>query len=742
MRSNVHATPDDIDIASLWGSLARGLPRIALVSALAALTTFAGLKLVDPQFTSEAQLEIGGKGVTDPFRDPKAGSGGHEVVTVKVDKEAVATQVLSIKSGDLAARLITELKLNTLPEFNSALGGHGALSSVMRAVGLAGPRPGESETDRVLSAYRKRLQVYQGKETRVINIEFSSSDPALAATAANRLAELYQDWLRSQGVSQTADASEWLRPQIAKLVGEVSVAEAEAEKFRNQAGLFASGGKDNVTLNQQQLTELSTELSKAKALRSEVEARSRAAREMMRGGSADALPDVQKSPTMQALVQSRSRVERTIAELSASLLPAHPRMLQLTSELAGLRKQITGEAAKLVDGIEKEARVAAMREEAVRKSLDDMKARVISTSGEEVRLKQLDSHAKAKRKELESLQERYESARSRGDARSVPLEATLISRARPSSVPTFPKIMPLSLLAFAGTFLLGIVGLITKGLFTGARGGPARPATRASREDAHVEPPMPVLRAAPARAAAPVAAAAPAPEPAAPGHERYNRLGSIGDVAALIAARAPSIGAGYRTLLVDGSPSASAGERASQLAATLAGEGRKCLLVDWSPAGEGAAEALGLAAAPGMSELIQGEASFEDVIQRMPHGSIHFISAGRPRDAATPLEADRMNLILDALDEAYDHIIVTGDPASTRELFVTIQGRFDAGVLVGGEGQRHAPTEAGPGTFLGFDVTDIDVIRLDEGAVTSGASQGRKLRLARSTGGLAAPAGA
>lgn len=251
---------------------------------------------------------------------------------------------------------------------------------------------------------------------------------------------------------------------------------------------------------------------------------------------------------------------------------------------------------------------------------------------------------------------------------------------------------------------------------------------------------MPVLRAAPARAAAPVAEAA--PEPAEPGHERYSRLGSIGDVAAQIAARAPSTGAGYRTLLVDGSPVAGAGERAAQLAATLAGEGRKCLLVDWSPAGGGAAEALGLAAAPGMSELIQGEASFEDVIQRMPRGSIHFIAAGQPREAAAPVEADRMNLILDALDEAYDHIIVTGDPAATRELFVTIQGRFDAGVLVGGDGQRHAPTEAGPGTFLGFDVTDIDVIRLDEGAVTSGASQGRKLRLARGIGGVAAPAGA
>lgn len=743
MRSNVHSSPDDIDITSLWGALMRSMPRIAIFAVLAGLTMFASLQLVDPVFTSEAQLQIGGKGITDPFRDPKAGSASPDAVAVKVDKEAVATQVFAIKSRDLAARLIGELKLNTLPEFNSALGGQGFLSGVLRTVGLAGPRPGESETDRVLSAYTRRLQVYQGKETRVITIEFSSSDPQLAAAGANKLAELYQDWLRSQGVSLTADASDWLRPQIEKLAGEVAQAEAEAEQFRNKAGLFVSAGKENVTLNQQQLSELSSELSKAKALRSEVEARARAAREMMRGGSADALPDVQKSPTMQALVQSRSRVERTIAELSASLLPAHPRMQQLAAELAGLKRQIDGEAAKLVDSIEKEARVAAMREEAVRKSLDEIKARVISTSADEVRLKQLDSLAKAKRKELEGLQERYEAARSRGDARAVPLEATLISRARPSSVPTFPKVMPLSLLAFAGAFLLGLVGLITRELLSGARGGPTRQQERPAQSNATPEEAMPAPRPAngPALAVLPVAGqpAAPAPEP--PSSDRYSRLGSIGEAGTHIAARAPGTGAGYRTLIVDGGTAAEAATRARDLATALAGGSRKSLIVDWSPAGNGFALALGLETAPGMAELLDGEASFEDVIQRLPQSTVHVITAGSPRPAGDPVDADRMNLILDALDEAYDYIVIAGDAMATRELFATIQGRVDAGILVGQAGERAPATDAGPGTFLGFDVTDIDVIRLEEGVASAGMAQARKLRLARS-GAATAPAGA
>ena len=67
--------------------------------------------------------------------------------------------------------------------------------------------------------------------------------------------------------------------------------------------------------------------------------------------------------------------------------------------------------------------------------------------------------------------------------------------------------------------------------------------------------------------------------------------------------------------------------------------------------------------------------------------------------------------MLDALDEAYAHIIVVGDQDSARHLFEAIQGRFDAGVLAT---SGAVPTlRDPPGTFLGFEVAEIDLIRLD-----------------------------
>jgi succinoglycan biosynthesis transport protein ExoP len=54
------------------------------------------------------------------------------------------------------------------------------------------------------------------------------------------------------------------------------------------------------------------------------------------------------------------RVERQIAEVSATLLPGHPRMKQLNADFAGRNGQIKSEVDKIVDGLEREAKVAAL----------------------------------------------------------------------------------------------------------------------------------------------------------------------------------------------------------------------------------------------------------------------------------------------------------------------------------------------------------------------------------------------
>ncbi|MGQ0673225.1 MAG: GumC family protein [Hyphomicrobium sp.] len=705
MRASSHASPDDIDITSVWSALKRSLPRLLLLSLLAGALTWGVLSMMAARYVSEAQLAIIAKGASvDPFRDPRREGSGPDSVAVRMDKEAVNTHVRALLSADLGQKIIAELQLDARPEFNSAAGSPDMLSAMLRMAGMDGPKPGETDQDRTLASYFRQLEVFSPKESRSIVVRFTSSDPELAKTVANRVAEIYRESLATQSVTESNQAQNDLEPKIAKLRDEVAAAEAEAERFRGEANIF-KGGNQSTGLNEQQLGELTAELTRAKAARSEAESRARQAREMMTAGTADVLPDVQKSPLMQNLVQQRVRLEREVAEVSAALLPGHPRMRQITSELTGLKKQISAEVAKVVDSLEKEAKVAALREASIDKSLSEIKSRVVAVAPDEVKLRSLEAGAKSKREELESLLAKYESARALATSQAVPVEARIITQARASSVPVWPKKTQLSLLTSFATLLIGMALSVTGALLRGAR-----------RQDPSQTLKEPVAaRGRPSRAEPSLAAVstAPAAKVSDIGGDRMLRMSSVGPIAAHLETHGPSSG-GCRALVVGESGAIDAGGEAIALVKALAERGHATILIDWSPDGSGLAQKLGINRTPGFTEMLDGTAKFEDVVQRLADSEAHVIASGVAQPYATDgPDPDQINLVLDALDEAYRFIVVVGPHEAARSLFESIEGRFDAGITVSDGKRRVTVIQDPPGTFLGYEVADIELIRFE-----------------------------
>jgi len=468
MPPSTYNQPDDIDLGALWYSALRSLPKLAVLAAILAAVTYGVLSLMAPRYVSETQLAIESVATNNPFTDPSR-SGGSDSVSVRMDKEAINTHVRALMSTNLGEMIVRDMKLADLAEFNAAKGATDTWSALLRLVGIGVPKGSQTDQERALDAYFKHLEVYSPKESRFIGIRFSSMDPELAAAVANRIAETYRLNMAHQSLTETDEVQKALEPKITKLADEAAEAEAAVEKFRGEANIF-KGGQQATGLNEQQLSELNAELSRVKAARSEAEARAKQAREMQQLGSAETLADVQKSPLIQNLVQSRVRVERQISELSATLLPGHPRMRQLSADLKGLKAQISAEVAKIVDGIGKEAKVAALREEAIQKSVADIKTRIVTSGPEEAKLRSLEADARSKRAELDRLRAQFEANRVRADdSRTIPVEAQIVSSARPSGTPVFPRKSATALLVGVATLMIGLALVITRGLLGGTR---------------------------------------------------------------------------------------------------------------------------------------------------------------------------------------------------------------------------------------------------------------------------------
>ena len=246
----------------------------------------------------------------------------------------------------------------------------------------------------------------------------------------------------------------------------------------------------------------------------------------------------------------------------------------------------------------------------------------------------------------------------------------------------------------------------------------------------------------PAAAAAAMATAAAPADLAAAGANTATRLTSIDKVAnRLIAASATQ--AGFRSMVAPESRLLDVSSEAIDLVKAIAKCGKQVVLVDWSLDGTGYAAALGLPSKPGITDLLQGDVSFEDVIARVPGSEAHFIASGDALvDPAMAGDADRLNLVLDALDEAYDHIVVAGNHEASRALFQAIEGRFDAGITVADPKRRQPLIEDEPGSFLGFAVSDLEVIQFDRisGAAAPSAAPAKRTVAGRTLGGPAAEA--
>ncbi len=195
-----------------------------------------------------------------------------------------------------------------------------------------------------------------------------------------------------------------------------------------------------------------------------------------------------------------------------------------------------------------------------------------------------------------------------------------------------------------------------------------------------------------------------------------HRETSIAAIAARLSAQS-AVQTGYRTMIAPENDSLDCAAEAMALAKALGAAGRQTLLIDWSAVGPGFAQRIGMPDKPGLNNLLAGDASFEDIVKRLPGCEAHFIACGKPQaDPALDSDADRLNLVLDALDEAYEHIIVLSDHEGARHLFQTIQGRFDAGITVGDPMKRQDMAEDPPSSFLHFEVNDLEIIRYERSA--------------------------
>jgi Mrp family chromosome partitioning ATPase len=136
---------------------------------------------------------------------------------------------------------------------------------------------------------------------------------------------------------------------------------------------------------------------------------------------------------------------------------------------------------------------------------------------------------------------------------------------------------------------------------------------------------------------------------------------------------------------------------ALDLSREIGRQGARVLLVDMDVADSSTADLVADPRAPGLADLVFGVASFGEVIQRDRSSRIHLITVGRGvRDADALLAGERLAVIIGAVSQTYDHVIVAVPPLASVARAERL-ARFTRGVVLliarGGEGAGAAASD-------------------------------------------------
>lgn len=707
-------TDSELDLRALGLALWRRKWLILIPTLLVAAATLFAVNLITPKFKSEAKVAVEGR--ENVFLRPEAEK---NIDRAAADQETIATQVQIIQSRDIARQVIRDLKLGERPEFDPVLNGVSPVGAFLGVIGFGRDRLRMTPEERIMEVYYERLTVSAVERSRVITIEFLSEDPELAAKVVNAIVDAYMKIQQQAKLDQTRSASAYLANEINKLRKTVQAADAKVEDFRAKANLYI--GNNDQSLNTQQLGELTSLLATARSQKADLDARSKAIRDMLKSGKPVESADIVNSDLLKRLVEQRVLLRAQLAEQHSTLLERHPRIQELNAQINALDAQMRGELDRLVTSIENDAKIAALRIDQTNDAIDRLKKQVSGASPQDVQLRALEREAKSQRDLLESYLARYREAAARENIDAAPAEVRVISRASVSNVPAFPKKLPILIVATLATLFMAAAFVLSSEIMR--QGVPMRARQRIEpvlsdepmEEAGVVEPAVPAP--APSRtrrslfamfrrkkgenASAPVAEHAAEPETVAEADlhepESAQEAGpaapAANPVETVAATLAASGEAGHRVTVIGSARNIGTTRSALALARALSAQGRRVVVADLAFNSPGLFISSTDPYAPGLAELVRGTASFGDIITRDKVSRVQLVATGRIMgDGQAILASPRLTVTLEALARAYDHVLV--DAGALTETPVALFARFSP----------HAVLVAGDATAASIDV--------------------------------------
>ena len=323
---------------------------IVAAGAAGAAASFLLVLLVPPTYTARTTLEVFGR--NENFMnfsqvDPQAGTGLYSATSSNL-----LTQIQLLRSASIRTRVIERLRMEGLPKEPHGIG---VVASMRRAIGIV-PDDAAQRSRAALEMAVKTFRPAVVRETRIIEIQCRSTNPAVASMYLNALVEEYMDQTLASRSIASGKTSKWLTDQLAEVKASLELSEKRLADFSRATGYTAATPQE--TLSGTRLRQLREELSAVQAERIAKQAEY----ERLLSVPAESLAGVVSDSRMASSQTTLLELRRQLAELLTTMTRAHPQVRRLTAQIEEVESALAENRRSILERAKSDFETAKNRE--------------------------------------------------------------------------------------------------------------------------------------------------------------------------------------------------------------------------------------------------------------------------------------------------------------------------------------------------------------------------------------------
>jgi polysaccharide biosynthesis transport protein len=303
----------------------------------------------------------------------------------------IQTQAKILQSDSLALRVVEDLNLEQTQDYKKKWTPVDWLLRVFSSKEKLTPENASlvdspSRRTRVLKIFHSKLTVKPVAGTRLIDVEFLSPDPQLAAAVVNHLLQgLIEKGFQAR-YDATMQASSWLSTQLEDLRTKTEQLQAKVVKLQQESGVFALGevdrdGRDQVyspTLEKLQMaTQAEAQAQSNRIMKGAIDDVVKSGNaELISGLGGNAITGASSAgiSTSLTLIQNlrlqETSLQGQLQEMSAKFGPEYPKLAEVRGNLTAVQGAIRAEVGRVAGRAHNDFKVAEQAEEKTRKDFE------------------------------------------------------------------------------------------------------------------------------------------------------------------------------------------------------------------------------------------------------------------------------------------------------------------------------------------------------------------------------------